>query len=95
MRWYAGNTTWIRVVELRNYLLKNTYTGPFGKKVSKRSSLTCGDLIQLGNYHTVVIYKGGMNDSYVTAHTSNYKGKFIKRHGTSGTTNILVKGYYD
>ena len=95
LRWYAGNTTWIRVVELRNYLLKNTYTGPFGKKVSKRSSLTCGDLIQLGNSHTVVIYKGGMNDPYVTAHTSNYKGKFIKRYGTSGTTNILVKGYYD
>ena len=26
---------------------------------------------------------------------TNYKGKFIKRYGTSGTTNILVKGYYD
>lgn len=98
LRWSPGSDSWIRVVELRNYLLKNTYTGPFGKKVAKRSALTCGDLIQKEHKrtkHTVVIYKGGTDDPVVTAHSSDYKGKFIRRYGKSGLTNILVKGYYD
>ena len=80
---------------IKNYLLNNTYTGPCGKTVSKLSELTCGDLIQIKENHTVVVYKGGTKDPYVTAHSSNYKGRFIKRYGSKNLKRILVKGYYD
>lgn len=76
--WYPDSYSWINVAGIKNYLLNNTYTGPCGKTVSKLSELTCGDLIQIKENHTVVVYKGGTKDPYVTAHSSNYKGRFIR-----------------
>lgn len=93
--WYPDSYSWINVAGIKNYLLNNTYTGPCGKTVSKLSELTCGDLIQIKENHTVVVYKGGTKDPYVTAHSSNYKGRFIKRYGSKNLKRILVKGYYD
>lgn len=96
-RWYIGVSSWAVVKALRGYLLKNRGFGLSGKRANRIKKLTCGDLIQIGdNTHTVVVYKGGVSDPIVTAHSSNYKGRYKVAFGRApGARHYLVfNGYY-
>ena len=96
-RWYIGVSSWAVVKALRGYLLKNRGFGLSGKRANRIKKLTCGDLIQIGdNTHIVVVYKGGVSDPIVTAHSSNYKGRYKVAFGRApGARHYLVfNGYY-
>lgn len=101
LQWYPDNSTWIRVNELRPYLINNTSTGPVGVRYSKFGSLETGDLIQMrrkgdSRYkHTVVVYNKGGNP-WVTAHSGSYSGYFNPRYTNryNDFYKIHIKGTY-
>lgn len=73
--WYPYTLSWIRVSELRDFLINNSKAfggaGPYGYQIKSRGNLDSGDLIQDGNSHTFSVFsKSGDGYPYVTAHTN-------------------------
>ena len=78
--WYKDSHAWIRVVELRNWLLKKGYA----RELTVQGNAKEGDLVQLRNsygywYHSLVVtYRNPTTgELFVSAHTGDYANRAL------------------
>ena len=93
------STSWTASRNLKNFLLRSVNTlGPKATTVSKYGDLDVGSIVFLTRsgtpYHSIIVAESG-GDPMVSAHTSDYYGRYSNRY--SGITHIKahVRGYYE
>lgn len=91
--WYKDSHAWIRVVELRNWLLKKGYA----RELTVQSNAKEGDLVQLRNsygfwYHGLVItYRNPINgELFISCHTGDYTNRALSTYTTERRYLILT-----
>lgn len=91
--WYKDSHAWIRVVELRNWLLKKGYA----RELTVQSNAKEGDLVQLRNsggywYHSLVItYKNSTTgELFISCHTGDYTNRALSTYTTDRRYLILT-----
>lgn len=82
------------MLDLRSYLFSNRgENGNYSGFSTSKSYLRTGDLVQLGNYHTLVVYNNVYGVIYVSAHTSPALNKPLSDYGNQSLTLIQLKWY--
>ncbi|RXI44924.1 hypothetical protein DP145_11645 [Clostridium tetani] len=91
--WYKDSHAWIRVVELRSWLLKKGYA----RELTVQDNAKEGDLIQLRNsggywYHSLIVtYKNPTNgEPFVSCHTGDYVNRALSTYTTDRRYLILT-----
>lgn len=80
--WYKDSNAWIRVIELRNWLINKGYASEF----TWQSTAKEGDLVQLYNsssgwYHSLIVtYKRTDGQLFVSAHSSDYYNRALSNY---------------
>jgi hypothetical protein len=105
-RWYKESDSFIYVSGLFDYLVANTYTGPYGTQLSSYSSLEPGDLVQLKNsngvwFHTLIVVEVSYPNKYydpsfiwVNYHTTDTYRKALSTLQYE-KRYIHINGWYD
>lgn len=98
-KWYysgynSRSPSWTSVLALRGYLLSNRgEVGHYSGFLTSKTYLKTGDIVQLGNYHSVVVYRNNSGTIYVSAHTSAALNKPLSDYGNPALTCIQLKWY--
>lgn len=105
-QWYSLNKSdsvaWVNVVAIWNYLVNNTWTGPYGV-AAWVDSVDVGDLLQLDfgggwGHCPIITTKGGQTFDaiFVAAHSENHFDYPISYYTTAvGWRFCKIWGYYD
>lgn len=98
-KWYYYNynnrtPSWTGVIPLRTYLFSNrNEVGHLAGFDTSVAHLQTGDLIQLGDYHTLVVYRNQGGSIYVSAHTSPALNKPLDSYSYSSSTPIAIRWF--
>ncbi len=98
-KWYysgynSRSPSWTSVLALRGYLLSNRgEVGHYSGFLTSKTYLKTGDIVQLGNYHSVVVHRNNSGTIYVSAHTSAALNKPLSDYGNPTLTCIQLKWY--